>query len=141
MLLIAYPYRRFLYGDIRVRKIHILVYFTRCYVYRKNCKLDILSLPHWNTSKTAKNVLQCDANPIAPSLHEMVKNTFKVRPSPFKKSCFICFNESPLKVMKNAFHFILKTLFVLKILKFLSWLFGYAEKTAWLAFLKLTLPF
>ena len=31
--------------------------------------------------------------------------------------------ESPLKIMKNAFYFILKALFVLKIFEFLSWLF------------------
>ena len=31
--------------------------------------------------------------------------------------------------MKNAFYFTLKTLFVLKIFKFLSWLFGHVEKT------------
>ena len=37
-----------------------------------------------------------------------------------KKICFICLNESPLKMMKNAFYFILKALFVLKIFKFLS---------------------
>ena len=37
-----------------------------------------------------------------------------------KKFLFICVNESPLKMMKNAFYFILKTLFVLKIFKFLS---------------------
>ena len=36
------------------------------------------------------------------------------------KICFICFIESPLKVMKNDFYFILKALFVLKIFKFLS---------------------
>ena len=46
------------------------------------------------------------------------------------KNFFICFNESPSKMMKNAFHYILQALFVLKILKFLSWLFGHAEKTA-----------
>ena len=39
-------------------------------------------------------------------------------------------NESPLKMMKNAFYFTLKALFVLKIFKFLSWLFGHVEKTA-----------
>ena len=33
-------------------------------------------------------------------------------------------------MMKNAFYFILKALAVLKIFKFLSWLFGYIEKTA-----------
>ena len=48
------------------------------------------------------------------------------------KTCVICFIESPLKMMKNAFYFILKALFVLKIFKFLSWLFGHIEKTAWL---------
>ena len=37
-----------------------------------------------------------------------------------KKKCFIFFNESPLKVMKNAFYFKLKALFVLKIFEFLS---------------------
>ena len=54
----------------------------------------------------------------------------KVGLSPSKKNCVICFIESPLKMMKNAFYFILKTLFVLKIFKFLSWLFGYVGKTA-----------
>ena len=33
------------------------------------------------------------------------------------KSCFICFNESILKMMKNAY-FILKSLFVRKIFNF-----------------------
>ena len=32
----------------------------------------------------------------------------------------ICFNDSPSKMMKNVFYFILKALFVLKIFKFLS---------------------
>ena len=34
--------------------------------------------------------------------------------------------------MKNGFYFILKALFVLKMFKFLSWIFGHVEKTAWL---------
>ena len=37
-----------------------------------------------------------------------------------KKIIFIRFNDSPLKMMKTAFYFILKALFVLKIFKFLS---------------------
>ena len=41
---------------------------------------------------------------------------------------FICFIESPFKMMKNAFYFILNALFVLKIFKFLSWLFGHVNK-------------
>ena len=36
--------------------------------------------------------------------------------------------ESPLKMMKNAFYFASKTLFVLKIFKFLSERFGHVTK-------------
>ena len=35
-------------------------------------------------------------------------------------------------MMKNAFYFISKALFLLKIFKFLSWLYGHVEQTAWL---------
>ena len=49
-----------------------------------------------------------------------------------KKKIIICFNDSPSKMMKNAFYFILKALFILKILKFLSRLFVHVEKTVWL---------
>ena len=62
---------------------------------------------------------------------EPMTGILKVGLSPSKKNCVICFIESPLKKMKNAFYFILKALFVLKIFKFLSWLFGYVGKTAW----------
>ena len=48
----------------------------------------------------------------------------------FKKKCTICFAESPLKRIKNAFYFFLEALFVLKIFMFLLRLFGHAEKTA-----------
>ena len=44
------------------------------------------------------------------------------------KICLIYSNESPLKMMKNAFYFMLKDLFVLEEFIFLSGLFGYAEK-------------
>ena len=54
----------------------------------------------------------------------------KVGLSPSKKNCFVCFIESPLKMMKNAFYFSLKALFVCKMFKFLSWHFGHLEKTA-----------
>ena len=39
--------------------------------------------------------------------------------------------ESPFKMMKNAFYFILKAFFILKIFTFLSSFFGHAEKTVW----------
>ena len=38
----------------------------------------------------------------------------------------------PFKNDENAFYFILKAIFVLKIFRFLSWLLGHVEKTAWL---------
>ena len=51
---------------------------------------------------------------------QVYQNIVKIGLSSSKKKCFICFNESLLKVMKNAFYFILKALFVLKIFNFLS---------------------
>ena len=36
--------------------------------------------------------------------------------------------ERPLKMLKNAFYFTSESLFVLKIFKFLSWLFGHVSK-------------
>ena len=36
--------------------------------------------------------------------------------------------ETPLKMMKNAFYFALNALVILKIFKFLSWLFGHVAK-------------
>ena len=55
---------------------------------------------------------------------------FKVGLPPSKNICVICLIESPLKMMKNAFYFILKALSVLKIFTFLSQLFGHVGKTA-----------
>ena len=57
---------------------------------------------------------------------------FKVGLSPSKKRCPICFIECLLKIMKNAFYFIVRALSVLKIFKFLSWIFAQVGKTAWL---------
>ena len=36
----------------------------------------------------------------------------------FQKGYFICFNENPLKMMKDAFYFVLKAPFVPKIFNF-----------------------
>ena len=62
------------------------------------------------------------------SEYAILRANLKVRLSPPPKNCFIYFNESPLKIIKIAFHF-----FVLKIFQFLSWLLGHVEKTARLA--------
>ena len=57
-----------------------------------------------------------------------LKAVIKIGLSP---SCFIYFDESPLKMMKNDFYFIfnaLKMLFSLLRYLFFSWLFGHIEK-------------
>ena len=52
----------------------------------------------------------------------------KVTLSPCQKNV----TDSPLKTIKNGLNFILKTHSVLKMFKFLSWLFDHVEKMAWL---------
>ena len=54
--------------------------------------------------------------------HVSILNTdyLKVGLAPSKKHFSTSFNDSPSKMMKNAFYFILKALFVLKIFKYLS---------------------
>ena len=67
-----------------------------------------------------RSVLKLDKDLSNKIVNFLVKYGFKVRLSHSKKNCFICFNESPLEMMKNAFYFILKAFFVLEIFKFLS---------------------
>ena len=62
-------------------------------------------------------------------LKRVLNNHINVGLSLPPKNRVICLNESPLKMMKNAFYFILETFFVLKIFKFLSRLFGQVGKT------------
>ena len=73
-----------------------------------------------------------DFNKVALQRIIIFKSFIKVGLSPSKNFFLICFNDSPSKMMKNAFYFILKALFVLKIFKFLSWIFVHLDKTAWL---------
>ena len=51
-----------------------------------------------------------------------------IRTHTFQKVVFVDLNESTLKMMKNAFYFMLKALLFLEIFTFLYWLFGYVEK-------------
>ena len=59
------------------------------------------------------------AKPLFHAKHDKTEK-IKVGLSPSKKNLFFYFIKSPLKMMKNAFYFVLKDLLVLKILKFLS---------------------
>ena len=87
--------------------------------------------------------LKCQSSQISDSRLLMIrkKDALKIlansqvtwsRTLTFQKNRFICFNKSPLKMMENAFYFIWNALFVLKIFKFLSWLFVHIAKTGWL---------
>ena len=49
-----------------------------------------------------------------------ISSKINVELSPSKKNCFIYFNKSRLKMMKNAFYLTLKALFLLRVFKFLS---------------------
>ena len=82
-------------------------------------------------SKNQSGLTPCDfcINQLLSITHEIYQS-LKSDSHPTKKILFICFNKSPLKVMKNAFYFILKALFVLKIFTFLSWHFGHVEEMA-----------
>ena len=62
----------------------------------------------------------------------MINYVLKALKSDFhllKRFCVIWLIKSPFDVLKNAFYFILKALFVLKIFKFLSQLFAHVGKT------------
>ena len=55
--------------------------------------------------------------------------TLKSDPDLPKKFVLLSLIENPLKMMKNAFYFNLKAIFVLKMFEFLSRLFGHVGKT------------
>ena len=66
---------------------------------------------------------------------------FKVELSPSKKNYVICLTESLLKMMEKAFYFILKAVFILKIFKFSSRLFGHVRKNGLIRKIRLTSKF
>ena len=72
---------------------------------------------------------------------DMISQKYKVRNSPYKKVSYICFNESSLKTMNNAFHFSFKALFVLKIFTFFPKFFLAMYKNGLIRKLKLISKF
>ena len=90
-----------------------------CHVWADppSCYLESLDKLQKQICKTAGLSLAATLEPLAH--HWNVANLKSDSYLP-KKMCFFCFIESPLKMMKNAFYFILKAPFVLKIFKFLS---------------------
>ena len=59
----------------------------------------------------------------------------------FQKKYCISFNESPLKMMKNVFYFIVKPYFIDKIFNFLSWFFLSSRKNSLIRKIKLISKF
>ena len=120
-----------------ILKCHVkCIFFFKC-VWISKCSLK------WNVRCALKCIIECTLKFIfSLNVHHYVylyvelsgylKCTLKVGLSSSENFCIICSTESPLKMMKNAFYCIVKTLFVLKMFKFLSWLFGHVEKTVWL---------
>ena len=82
-------------------------------IYRQPNQLNSLGVLNENTNKID-------------SVNNEIYILGDLKPDPH----LLTFIESPLKMMKNAFYFILKALFILKIFKFLSRLFGHVGKTA-----------
>ena len=106
---------RILNKKILIRYPHSLVYVGNTW--------QIVRAEHWRKSNESQNGKM--RRIIFALIFTLI--LIKVGLSPSKKVYFIYFNESPLKMMKNAFYFMLKALFVLKILKHLSWLFRHEK--------------
>ena len=107
-----------------------IVKFLRTPFYRE--RLFFCSLCNWTDNLIKFSTRKLQSIWYSAYLHllfpiDWVK--LKVRLSPSRKNCFICFNEIPLKMMKSAFYFILKAL---SFSRYLSWLFGQVLKTAWI---------
>ena len=86
-------------------------------------KLTVCNRSKSNEKKKNNEKLDCRKNKCVKN--KMVKNLLQKRSlksysNLAKTNCVICFIESALKMMENAFYFILKALFVLKIFKFLT---------------------
>ena len=81
--------------------------------------------PRWGSLSITQKIMITELNECAKQSTRNIPLTanrkpFQVGLSTFKKICVICFIENPLKMIKNAFYFILKALFILKIFKLLS---------------------
>ena len=114
---------------------------SSCYLYFLNLSVGCNGYSGWEYTELTNNsnlYVHLETNWMSHTKSPRPLDVFschirvKVGLSPSKKKCFICFSGSTSKMMKNAFYFLLKAFFVLKIFKFLSWISGHLEKTAWL---------
>ena len=68
----------------------------------------------------SKASLICYKTTTNSAVRRNLEGVLKFGLSPSKNTPFICFHQSTLKMMKNAFYFMLKDLFVFEIFTFLS---------------------
>ena len=68
------------------------------------------SLLNWQQKHQTRNVLILSL--LLVIIMVLLLKVFKVGPVPSRKRCFISFNESLLKIMKNAFYFISKAFLI-----------------------------
>ena len=90
-------------------------YLYKCYVI-----VDVI--PHGGMKNLIyQSLKKLQHMPWVTSVGKGTLNPFERRNLTFQKNCFICFNENPLKMTKNAFCFFLIAVFVFKILKLLCY--------------------
>ena len=82
---------------------------------RSKTLIDYIFSADTNGEVTSGNILTSISDHLAQFLLFPLKSDSHLP----KNNFFVCATESPLKMIKNAFYFILKALFVLKICKFL----------------------
>ena len=111
-------------------KIHHYGFFFSCNLPKEEQAAVSLDFDHVMVSEDL-----CQIWCFIQNLHlqkQPTRGILKVGLSSSKKTRVICFLENPLEITKNAFYFILEAPFVLRIFKFLSWLFAHVGKMPWL---------
>ena len=110
--------------------INSLVFFLHFINFNNCTKVNLFLVISWNFPKSWDFLEHLEAKKSSSAKHwnnisiYTQRKSLKIGLSPCKKVAFIYFNESLLKMMKNAY-FMLKTLFILRIFIFVSWLSGH----------------
>ena len=90
---------------------YFLIYKKTIEIHERRIQMMMMTMMMMMHSRTAKTEF----------LNKIVNCFQLLKSNPHLQKIFrYCFIEIPLKLIKNAFYFILKALFVLKIFKFLS---------------------
>ena len=120
-------------GVFIVNIFHTLFWSFHCWLWIDYCRLGMnelyLTIILTPVNQCSRSFIHCTWNinlykirninyRTIPFINRLVPLSLKVGLSPSEKNCVMCLLESPLKIMKNTFYFILKGLFGLKIFRF-----------------------